>query len=179
MKITTVLLGMMIMAALKISAQTSLVWHFKNGTNFSGIYVSSGTTKLVINNSGTNCILNLDDLTADDQARVTAIQEKKAAAEAEAREKYQQKLDTDREKYQSVSGIYSVDAYKNFIRYKKFDLRSDGTGIYLRDIGGYQRRIGQFQWSFTNGAVILNGSTYKLENDDLIDEQGNRWLHIR
>ena len=167
------------MVALKISAQTNLVWHFKGGTNFSGIYVSSGVTKFVIKNHGTNYIFTLDDLAADDLARVTAIKEKQAAAAAEAKEKYQEKLDAYREKFQSVCGIWSSDTDTRS-RYKKFDLRSDGSGIYLREnANGRQEQASKFDWSFTGDAVILSGTTYKLEGEDLIDEKGNRWLHIR
>ena len=54
--------------ALETQSQTnaSHIWNFKSGTNFSGDYVSSGTTAVVVRSHGSNYICKLADLSTND-----------------------------------------------------------------------------------------------------------------
>ena len=42
-------------------------WVLKTGETITGDYVSSGTTTLVLKTGGTNCFLNISDLSTNDQ----------------------------------------------------------------------------------------------------------------
>jgi len=61
-------------------------WLLKNGAVFSGIYVSSGTSTVVVNKGGTNYFLTIADLSANDQAYVAQMQlaQRQARLNAEA-----------------------------------------------------------------------------------------------
>jgi len=78
---------------------------------------------------------------------------------------------------QEVAGLYEFSpAYSQ--RYQELDLRSDGSGIFDKGNGG---AIGHIKWTRLDDAQlnIDRVGRFKIENGDLIDERGNRWLHIR
>jgi len=49
-------------------------WTFQTGVTVAGDYVSSGTTMVVIRNSGTNCFLKISDLSTNDRIFVAQMQ---------------------------------------------------------------------------------------------------------
>jgi hypothetical protein len=78
---------------------------------------------------------------------------------------------------QEIAGLYEFKpAYSQ--RFQELDLRSDGSGIFDKGNGG---TVGHIQWKKLDDAQlnIDRVGRFKIENGDLIDERGNRWLHIR
>jgi hypothetical protein len=59
-------------------------WVLKTGETVSGDYVSSGTTKLVIKTGGTNCFLNISDLSVNDLTYIIEMQMKQRQARLDA-----------------------------------------------------------------------------------------------
>ena len=58
------LVGILTLATVALAAPHN--WILKTGKTVAGGYVSSGTTKLVIKTDGTNCILNISELSTND-----------------------------------------------------------------------------------------------------------------
>ena len=63
----------------------------------------------------------------------------------------------------------------------KMDLRSDGTAIssLIYWDGGQEINRKTTTWTLNGNEVQVGSSGFKIEGDDLIDSQGNRWLRIR
>jgi hypothetical protein len=64
MKVKCGLIGMFALVTLAVAAPHT--WVLKMGGTVAGDYVSSGTTKLVVKTDGTNCFLNISDLSTKD-----------------------------------------------------------------------------------------------------------------
>lgn len=79
---------------------------------------------------------------------------------------------------QEVAGIYECKLPYNE-EYQKIDLRSDGRGLF--DNGYSSGRGSPISWKKVAGNKIDvdRHGQFKLEGMDLIDDRGNRWLHIR
>jgi len=80
---------------------------------------------------------------------------------------------------QAIAGLYEFkDPNVNNQGYQELDLRSDGSGTFDQGFGGRPRKL---RWE-KNGAsaiIVQSFGDMKIENGDLIDHRGNRWLHIR
>jgi hypothetical protein len=79
-----------------------------------------------------------------------------------------------------VAGIYRFE--KTIIRRTyKMDLRGDGTAQTCFYDGYSSSPMGKqnVNWSAAAGVVTVNDLTFKVEGDDLIDADGNRWLRVR
>ena len=79
-----------------------------------------------------------------------------------------------------VAGIYRF-AKPNTDRTEKMDLRSDGTAqtSYYYDNSSSPMGKQNVNWSAAAGVVTVNDLIFKIENEDLIDADGNRWLRVR
>jgi hypothetical protein len=88
----------------------------------------------------------------------------------------------------AASGIYEYDLPYNQ-GYWQLDLRSDKTGIFYEKFmsGNDSKQPMNVNWKFStdnlkvgdNLNIKIGSAIYKIEGDDLIDSNGNRWLHIR
>jgi len=78
-----------------------------------------------------------------------------------------------------VCGIYEFN--KAGSGWLKIDLRSDGTAIssLVYWDGGQEINRKTIRWTLNGNKVLVGNSGFKIEGDDLIDSQGNRWLRIR
>jgi hypothetical protein len=72
MKTQICLLGIFALVTLAVAAPRT--WTFQTGVKVEGDYVSSGTTTVVINRSGTNFFLKISDLSTNDQAYIGQMQ---------------------------------------------------------------------------------------------------------
>jgi len=61
------------------------------------------------------------------------------------------------------------------------DLRSDGTAVFFLDFGGTtgESPRPKTNWEMNDDTVTVGTTKFKIEQGDLIDSRGNRWLHIR
>lgn len=78
---------------------------------------------------------------------------------------------------QEIAGLYEwKPPYSS--HYQELDLRSDGTGQFDNGQGS---RSSSANWlKNLNGSITIGRQgTFKVENGDLIDQRGNRWIHIR
>ncbi len=88
------------------------------------------------------------------------------------------------EKINAVCGIYFCE---NLHGRNQVDLRSDGTAVFFFETrsGEEPYRSSQPNWKLGENTVTVapekfGASTiFKIEQSDLIDSRGNRWLHIR
>jgi hypothetical protein len=80
----------------------------------------------------------------------------------------------------SVCGIYNCEA-KN-VSDGRIDLRSDGTAaLFVWTSSGWYPR-NKTNWKLDGNSVNVGTQTiriFTIEQDDLIDSRGNRWIHIR
>ncbi|MGA2242445.1 MAG: hypothetical protein ABSH11_10480 [Verrucomicrobiota bacterium] len=85
MKTQICLLGIFAVATLAIAAPHA--WVLKTGETVTGDYVSSGTTKLVVKSEGTNCFLNISDLSTNELPYLARMQfaQHQAQLDAEAK----------------------------------------------------------------------------------------------
>lgn len=165
-------------------------WTFHNGQTVAGAYVSSGTTTVVIRRSGTNCFLQISDLSTNDQAyaaKMKSEQEqarlKQEQARLEAAAAQEQVASEHLAAVEAIVGIYGLDGQARGFNWAEIDLRSDGTAMVFRG-GDIDHRRGQSgAWTFANKSITVSAQnrqeTFKVEGDDLIDSQAHRWLHIR
>lgn len=82
----------------------------------------------------------------------------------------------------AVSGVYEYDKpnlEKSFI----LDFRSDGSVLSYYTFAGRETQMAKkfSKWSFNKEVISIDGiGDFTPDgNDDLIDSEGNRWLHIR
>lgn len=73
----------------------------------------------------------------------------------------------------ALSGIYLRNG-----RSIGMDLRSDGTAYNCFESGQIISNSKR-QWKTDGDTVTVATSQFKIEGSDLIDAQGNRWLHLR
>ena len=82
----------------------------------------------------------------------------------------------------SIYGVYNCPDVQN---YNQFDLRSDGTvASYFERQDGSEMLTGQkATWELDGGTVWITKNAgmqkFTVEQDDLIDSRGNRWIHTR
>jgi hypothetical protein len=87
---------------------------------------------------------------------------------------------TAHDKASSVYGVYYCAEIQN---YNKFDLRSDGTvALYLgKQDGGEMITFQKATWELVGNTVWIKKAAgiqkFTVEQDDLIDAKGNRWIH--
>lgn len=78
---------------------------------------------------------------------------------------------------QEIAGIYRLSNSSRGIEWR-MDLRSDGTGQFQH----YENESPiSSPWNKISSKKIIvsKHGQFKIENGDLIDEEGNRWLHVR
>ena len=82
------------------------------------------------------------------------------------------------DKTDAVCGIYYCDNAPNM---NKLDLRSDGTAHFYYSNGMEIPSTRQTKqgWTLDGQKVTVGAKTFTIEQTDLIDNRGNRWLHIR
>lgn len=92
------------------------------------------------------------------------------------------KLEAEVQKNQTalVCGIYEWEKPGSGID-KRMDFRSDGTVVscFLSGNSSIEFQKRSAVWTLDEDKVEVGNSNFKIEGDDLIDSQGNRWLRIR
>jgi hypothetical protein len=87
-------------------------------------------------------------------------------------------LKSVRDATNSVCGVYycgDVTGGANQI-----DIRHDGTSVfYIAIQNGTELPQVTTTWHFSGDSLLLGARQFKMEDTDLIDPQGRRWLHIR
>lgn len=99
---------------------------------------------------------------------------------AESAEKSKAQLTKDAQESgasHEIAGLYKWynPPQANFWR---FDLRTDGTGQFDNGYGGHPIPASWKKVSPQKIEIEKHGQ-FKTENGDLIDDRGNRWLHVR
>ena len=89
MKTKICLLGIFVFLTLAIAAPRT--WVLKTGEMVTGDYVSSGTTTLVVKTDGTNCFLNISDLSTNELPYLAQVQlaQRQARLNAEVKQMQQ------------------------------------------------------------------------------------------
>lgn len=109
------------------------------------------------------------------QANQDAIEEKAARAgqsKQQLTKDVQAAVDS-----QEIAGLYKWWA-TGFDKLQIIDLRSDGTGQFDNGFGGSP--IKTYWQKITDKKISIDKhGVFKIENGDLIDQRGNRWLHVR
>lgn len=86
------------------------------------------------------------------------------------------------DKVNAVCGIYYFE--KTGTPDQKLDIRSDGTAVFSQvEENGYEFNVRKMKWDLNGETVTIGDSTswlkFTIEQDDLIDSRGNRWIHTR
>jgi hypothetical protein len=78
-----IVLSILLLAGFSALAQTDAVhkWILKSGANYSGNYISSGTTMVVIKADGTNCLIKITDLSTNDLIYIYECKSKQRQAQ--------------------------------------------------------------------------------------------------
>jgi len=135
------LIGILILSTVAIAAPRN--WVLKTGETISGDYVSSGTTKFVVKTGGTNCILNISELSNNDLIYIARMQasQRQAKLDAEAKQMQQtgmiefttQMIDNFPEKVDDHDGwmdVKFVQLYDDYV-YPRMEL-----GFWVEDKNG-------------------------------------------
>ena len=84
------------------------------------------------------------------------------------------------DKAEAVLGIYNCQA--GTVADGRLDLRSDGTAVFFSWTGSRWYPRSKTSWKLDDKKVTVGTQTIKIftiEQDDLIDSRGNRWIHTR
>lgn len=157
---------------------SSRTWTLQSGQTTAGAYVSSGTETVVIWKDGTNCFLKISELSTNDQAYAARMKLAQDQVRLDAVAKQEQIASERQAMLDAIVGIYERDgvARSGFaLRFDKIDLRSDGSAMLTPRTG----RSLPGNWTFQNNSILISDNTFIIEGDDLVDQQGIRWLHIR
>jgi len=79
---------------------------------------------------------------------------------------------------QEIAGLYEWEN-PSYHKDQTLDLRSDGTGQFDNGFMNGQGRPVTWNKSNPSKINISQHGDFKIENGDLIDERGNRWLKVR
>ena|ERR1700722_9326866 len=113
----------------------------------------------------------------------SAASDKELRASVQASIDSQDKQAAQQDATSSVYGVYNCPDVQN---YNQIDLRSDRTAaIYLQNQDGTEMLTHQnATWELDGSTVWIKKTSgamqkYTIEQDDLIDQRGNRWIHTR
>jgi len=85
-----------------------------------------------------------------------------------------------KDKVNAVLGIYNCEAAS--VADGRMDLRSDGTAVSFSWTGSSWHPRPKTNWKLDGNTVTVGTQAIKIftiEQDDLIDSRGNRWVHVR
>ena len=79
-----------------------------------------------------------------------------------------------KDKAEAVCGIYYCASVSDR---NQVDLRSGGAAVFYFKGGRVQ--AGKTTWKLDGDTILIGTQKFTVEQTDLIDYRGNRWLHIR
>jgi len=84
------------------------------------------------------------------------------------------------DKAEAVLGIYNCQA--DNVAEGRLDLRSDSTAVFFSWTGSRWYPRPKTSWKLDENKITVGTQAVKIftiEQDDLIDSRGNRWIHTR
>ena len=97
-------------------------------------------------------------------------------SEAELRDNVQAAIaqSDKKDKADAIFGIYYCESVPGR---NQVDLRSGGAAVFYYD--GGRQQAGKTTWKLDGDTILIGTQKFTVEQTDLIDYRGNRWLHIR
>jgi hypothetical protein len=82
------------------------------------------------------------------------------------------------DRFNSICGIYYCEVEN--LSVNQVDLRSDGTAVFfVRTSNAGEIPRPAKNWQLNGNVVTAANQNFTIEQDDLIDSRGNRWIHTR